>query len=161
MRNLDTETTGLHGAEMCEIAIIDLEGETLLDTLVKPTIEIPKDAINIHGITNEEVENAPSFADIYDALRLIFEERKVLIYNAAFDTEIIKNSCESHDLNPLPLNAECLMEQYAVWNGDWSEYHGNYKWVKLRGGNHRAGGDCKAALNYLKEMARPEQDFDY
>ncbi|MEM9539969.1 MAG: 3'-5' exonuclease [Cyanobacteria bacterium P01_E01_bin.42] len=151
---LDTETTGLHRAEMCEIAIMDLDKNTLLNTLIKPTVPIPQDAIAIHGITNKDVENAPSFKDIYDSLFGIFQDRIILIYNVAFDTQIIKNCCKVHGLAPLPLQAFCLMEPYAVYNGDWSVYHQSYTWVPLRGGNHRAMGDCKAALKYLETMAQ-------
>jgi DNA polymerase III alpha subunit (gram-positive type) len=50
---LDTETTGLYDAEIVEIAVVDPLGEALLNTLVKPTIPIPTEVIEIHGITDE------------------------------------------------------------------------------------------------------------
>jgi len=54
---LDTETTGLDG-EICEIAVIDLTGNVLINTLVKPTTSIPEDVIGIHGISDETVREA-------------------------------------------------------------------------------------------------------
>jgi DNA polymerase III epsilon subunit-like protein len=39
---LDTETTGLYDAEICEISVIDREGNVLLDTLVKPKKNYPR-----------------------------------------------------------------------------------------------------------------------
>ena len=33
---LDTETTGLYDAEICEISVLDLGGKVLFDSLVKP-----------------------------------------------------------------------------------------------------------------------------
>jgi DNA polymerase-3 subunit epsilon len=45
------------------------------------------------------------------------------------------------------------MHWYAQFVGDWNEYHGNYKWQRLPGGDHSALGDCRATLAVLKEMA--------
>ncbi|BCC80200.1 MULTISPECIES: 3'-5' exonuclease [Bacillus] len=54
---LDTQTTGLGETdEIVEIAVTDLDGKTLLNTLVKPTVPISDDATMIHGITNKMVE---------------------------------------------------------------------------------------------------------
>ena len=58
---LDTETTGLYDAEIVEIAVINRDGEPLLNTLIKPSIPIPAEVSAIHGITNEVVADAPSF----------------------------------------------------------------------------------------------------
>lgn len=48
---------------------------------------------------------------------------------------------------------ECAMKLYATWWGDWSEYHGNYKWQRLPGGDHSALGDCRATLALLRRIA--------
>jgi DNA polymerase-3 subunit epsilon len=37
--------------------------------------------------------------------------------------------------------------------GDWNDYHDNYKWHKLRGGDHSALGDCLATLELIRQMA--------
>lgn len=54
------------------------------------------------------------------------------------------------------IHAECAMQQWAIWCGDYSEYHGNYKWQKLNGG-HRALEDCRACLTLLHQMAAPAE----
>ena len=60
---LDTETTGLNErAEIVELSIIDKNGNTLFDRLIKPKGHIPRDAEQIHGISNADVENADSLA---------------------------------------------------------------------------------------------------
>lgn len=59
---LDTETTGLgDNAEICQIAICDCQGNSLLNTLVKPTVTIEAQATKIHGINNEMLALAPTF----------------------------------------------------------------------------------------------------
>lgn len=158
---LDTETTGLSCAEIVEVTIIDIEGNPLINTLVKPKIPIPIEAINIHGITNEMVENAPTFPDIYADLSTICKENKLLIYNADFDVSILHYCCEIYSLPILKYNLiQCLMEWYAQWFGDWNSYYKSYKWQPLCGG-HRALSDCQAALALLKEMAQDSDQIRY
>lgn len=156
---LDTETTGLYDAEIVQIGIINLQGKTLLDSLVKPTIPIPPEATSIHDINDEMVKIAPTFPEIYPQLAESIENLKVLIYNADFDISILAYCRRLHQLKLKPLGlrkrSECLMEWYAQFYGEWSDYYESYKWQPL-GGNHDAVGDCQAALSVLEEMAESE-----
>lgn len=152
---LDTETTGLCDAEIVEIAIIDCAGKPLLDTLLKPTIPIPSEARKIHGITEEMVADAPPFSEVYPHIVQVLEGKRILIYNAEFDIKILNYCCELHNLPILKLKkrSDCLMEWAAQWGGDWSNYYKDYRYFPLPDGNHRALGDCLAALDFLKKMA--------
>lgn len=152
---LDTETTGFYDAEIVEIAVIDRLGEILLDTLVKPSIPIPAEATEIHGITDAMVATAPSFPDVYPRIVEVLKDKRILIYNAEFDIKILNYCCHLHNLPILKLQkrSECLMEWAAQWGGDWSNYYKDYKYFPLPSGNHRALGDCLAALDLLKNMA--------
>lgn len=156
---LDTETTGLSDAEIVEIAVMDLEGKPLLNTLVKPQMTIPEEVIQIHGITDSLVESEPSFPDVYPKLLEALKGRKVIIYNADFDISIISYCCGLHSLPAVKFEeSHCLMSWYARWYGDWSDYFGSYKWQPLCGG-HRALSDCRAALERIKEMAADTDKF--
>ena len=155
---LDTETTGLAGwAEIVQIAIIDPAGRVLLDTLVKPTRGIPRDASAIHHITDSMVADAPTFAAIAPQLRELLSAETVVIFNSAFDVRMMEQSAQAHNLTyEIPIFAgeyKCAMEEYSAWCGDWSDYHGNYRWQKLPGGDHSALGDCLACLAVIKKMA--------
>jgi DNA polymerase-3 subunit epsilon len=150
---LDTETTGLYGAEIVEIAIIDSLGEMLLDALVKPSIPIPAGATEIHGISDAMVIDAPTFPEVYPTDAAL-KDKRVLIYNSAFDIKILNYCCQLHSLpvGKLAKRSDCLMERAAQWAGNWSYYHKDYRYVSLNGG-HRALGDCTAALKLIKPMA--------
>jgi len=76
---LDTETTDLDNTEIVEITIINPLGEPLLNTLVRPAIPIPTEVTEIHGITAEDVKDAPSFPEIYPSLAKVLEDKQVLI----------------------------------------------------------------------------------
>ena len=95
---LDTETTGLHNAEIVEIAIVNHLAEPLLNTLVKPSISIPADVVAIHGIDDAMVADAPSFPEIYPQIVEVLEGKRVFIYNAAFDIKILDYYRKLHNL---------------------------------------------------------------
>lgn len=170
---LDTETTDLDGF-LVEIAVIDMAGVVLLDTLVNPQAPISAGARAVHGITDEMVAGAPTFADIGKQLETLLQGRTVVTYNAAFDRDILWHEAyrllsarpvvaESPERRSQRLDKqsrawvkqmrwECAMEVYAAFCGDWSEYHGNYRWQPL-GGGHRALGDAQACLEVIRHMA--------
>lgn len=62
----DTETTGLKADRdrIIEIAAYDPMQERTFHTLINPGTSIPADAQRIHGISDEMVREAPSFAQI-------------------------------------------------------------------------------------------------
>ncbi|MCF2149794.1 3'-5' exonuclease [Desmonostoc muscorum LEGE 12446] len=154
---LDTETTGLSNAYLVEICILSHHGSSLINTLIKPPIPIPEETTRIHGITNEMVANAPEFPGIYPRLKQILEGQSVCIYNASFDIGIIDNCCDYYKLPRIEIKADCAMNLYADYYGEWSRYWGNNKWQKLPGGGeHRAYSDAKACYKLVHAMAQPE-----
>jgi DNA polymerase-3 subunit epsilon len=154
---LDTETTGLYEAEIVQIGIINLDGEVILSSLVKPTISILAEVVNVHGITDKMVSNAPTFPEIYSRIVEVLKDKTVLIYNAKFDINILNYCCHLHGLEELGIKKRnnCIMEWYAQYRGYWSNYHESYRTHPLKG-NHSAIGDCLAALNLIKRMAETE-----
>lgn len=152
---LDTETTDFDG-EIIEIAIIDVRGKVLLNQRIKPRGEISQGAYHVHGISLEDLKDCPSFPDVYHQIKSILQGKQIVIYNAQFDVGILNSDCSRHDLKRLKIDSHCAMEWYAQYCGDWSDYHGNYRWYPLTGGDHSALGDCKATLLVIQEMARYE-----
>jgi len=153
---LDTETTGLDPrAEACSISILSLKkGETIMDTLVKPSIPIPEEATKIHGITNEEVKNAPTFLDIYGDFQAAVKDKTVVIYNAKFDRRIIRYCSHLYQLpSPRCKIFFCAMQQYSKWVGEWNNFSGSYTWQPLPGGDHTSLGDCKATREIILKMS--------
>ncbi|MEU7095905.1 3'-5' exonuclease [Kitasatospora aureofaciens] len=98
---VDTETTGLAGY-VVDLAVVQLDGTVLLDTLVDPQMPIPPDATDIHGITDEMVAGKPTFGQLLDRLSQILAGRRVLIWNAAFDVGVFERELERlHGVNAL------------------------------------------------------------
>jgi DNA polymerase III epsilon subunit-like protein len=136
---LDTETTGLgEKDEVCEIAVMDVSGGALVDTLVRPRVPIGTKARDIHGITDGMVMDAPGIVDVLPELRRVTHGRPVVIYNAEFDTRILIQSligADNHvDSTADDVNigaARCAMLLYAQFAGVWDDSRGSWKWHKL------------------------------
>lgn len=144
---LDTETTGLGKEDqVIEIGVIDLAGNVLFERRVCPSVVIHPAAEAVHGITPAMVSDCPTFDQIAGELRQVIEGRRVLIYNAAFDLRLLRQTYRAFGLPCQWLNrvaSDCVMR--ALANGG--------KWRPLRGGDHSAVGDCRATLAVLKAAA--------
>jgi DNA polymerase III epsilon subunit-like protein len=119
---LDTETTGLEAHdEIIQLAIVDMQGNVLLQTLVRPTVPVGTEARAIHGLTDEVLAQAPSFAQLHDTLAVLLENCSVLAYHADFDRRLLAQTCAKYGLPPLAVAAwDCVMERYAHFWGERS-----------------------------------------
>jgi DNA polymerase-3 subunit epsilon len=161
---LDTETTGLGAhAEVCQVAVLAIDGTPLVDVLVQPTVPVEAGAQRIHGIGPEQLSTAPAFDAVWPQLVQALEGKHVLIYNAAYDLRVLRRSARQVGINdgvyyratPWLAGARlvtCAMLEYSAWVGEIGNY-GDYRWQKLPGGDHSALGDCRAVLDVLKRMA--------
>lgn len=141
---LDTETTGLGvNDEIIEVAVIDFNGEVLIDSLIRPSISIPREASKIHEISDMLVAEAPTLDILWRSIRTILKNRVVAIYNSEFDMRILKQSAEKHNI---PWNLQfasefCIMKLYADYYGDWNDFHNSYTWQSLEDASKQCGID--------------------
>ena len=162
---LDTETTGLSAADgdrIVEIAIVDVRGRTLVNTLVNPRRPIPRDASRIHGITDRMVERAPALADLWPELERILSGKQVVIYNAAYDRQFFP------DRLACTAGISCAMLAFAKAYGEWNPRFGDFRWQRLEtaaehvghtweGQAHRALADalaCRSVWRWLEVQRR-------
>jgi DNA polymerase-3 subunit epsilon len=89
---LDTETTGLEasqGHRIIEIGCVELVNRKLTGNhfhqYVKPEREIDQGAIEVHGITNEFLDDKPLFARIAADFVEFIRDAELIIHNAPFD----------------------------------------------------------------------------
>jgi len=131
---LDTEATGTDDyAEICEIAVIAPNGEVMIDELVRPSRPIPLSATDVHGISDADVEDAPTMRDLEPELEeILLMGTPCCIYNADFDTRLLRQSATSGPLLDWPVHpsrVHCVMELASRWYGDWSSSHQSYTWI--------------------------------
>jgi DNA polymerase III subunit epsilon len=151
---LDTETTGIdYPAEIVEISLIDHEGSTLLDSLVRPMRPIPLEVIRIHGITDAMVKDAPTWAELWPQVQASLKDRPVGIYNADFDIKLMGYSHRAHHLlwTGTPFKPFCIMKLYAQFYGQVG-YRGGYRWQRLED----AGRQCRIATYHNTHRAKED-----
>ena len=95
---LDTETTGLHvteGHRLIEIGACEMINHVLTNktfhVYINPEREIDIDAVNIHGISNEDLIEKPKFSEICDEFLDFIGNSTLIIHNADFDISFINN----------------------------------------------------------------------
>ena len=113
---LDTETTGMNmtgqpqiGHNIIEIGAVEvinrrLTGRTF-HVYIKPPREVDEEAIRVHGITNEFLQDKPVFAEIADAFLAFIKGAELIIHNAPFDVAFMDQEF-SYLKDPPPKTAE-------------------------------------------------------
>jgi DNA polymerase-3 subunit epsilon len=149
---LDTETTGLEpsqGHRIIEIGCVEMVDRRLtrrtFHQYLQPDREIDQGAIEVHGITNEFLEDKPRFADVARDFMDFIQGAELVIHNAPFDVGFLNHelkmlgpdwgSIEAHCriLDTLALarelhpgqrnNLDALCKRYSVDNSN-RELHG-------------------------------------
>ena len=142
---IDCETTGFSPQDVViEVGVVDLHGATLYETLIKPSIPIPEDAIAIHGIREEMVAESPEWEEAWDELQPLLAGRYIGAYNADFDLRLLKQVHSRHGL-VWPLDDRqffCVMKLYAAFYGQISPRGNSYRFHKLEA----AGAACGIPL---------------
>lgn len=154
---LDSETTGLSKPrDFVELAVVGVDGEVLLDTLVKPSCRIERSARAVHGYTLESLAQAPTFGELYPDLLEALHGRRVVVFNAPYDRGVFDEAvgrlgARGRLAGELP-RWECAMRRYAAFVGERAK-RGGYRWQRLPGGDHTAVGDCRATLDVIHRMS--------
>jgi DNA polymerase-3 subunit epsilon len=161
---LDTETTGLGSdAEIIDLAVVDLVGNVLIDTLIAPRSPIPPETTLVHGLVDADVAGAPCWTEVYPLLAELVRTRPVVVYNAGFDRRMVRVSCELHGIDHDEGTWHCAMQHYAAWAAVPSSHkRQRYRLHKLGNalasfglppGNHRALADAQACRSLVIAMA--------
>ncbi len=146
---VDTETTGLlqhPKAEVIEMAILDMKGRLLYESLFRPKFPIPQRTIEIHAISAKDVHRAPTFDVEHERIAAILKGRTVIAYKAQFDQGMLRRTSHFYRLPPPDCRWEC-----AMWN--YKYFLASSQFQKLPFSRHRARADAKAILRLMKVMA--------
>ncbi|QPK64358.1 DNA polymerase III subunit epsilon [Methylomonas sp. LL1] len=95
---LDTETTGINpkeGHKIIEIGCVELINRRLTQNrfhvYLNPDREIDAGAIEVHGITNEFLQDKPRFAAVVDDFLAFTKGAELIIHNAPFDVGFLNH----------------------------------------------------------------------
>ncbi|WP_433358548.1 3'-5' exonuclease [Streptosporangium sp. CA-115845] len=158
---LDTETTGVDTStdRVVQIAVIDMSGRQLLDTLIDPGVPIPERATTIHGISDQAVACQPTFAQALPEISDVLGDRDVVVYNSVYDGALLRaevarvHGDEHAEQWTRSRTWKCAMRVYSWYKAQWSVTREDWIRHKLPGALHGAMGDCQATLELIRTMA--------
>lgn len=161
---LDTETTGLADEDrIIDIAIIDMQGNVIFNSLIDPVMDIPEKITEITGIKGRELVGQPFFSAVADQIIRILEGKLVLAWNSSFDQRMVEN-----ELKRFRKEAACkwddAMSLYCRETGKSYRRFALRKAMAEQGVNHiqehRALGDTLDTLAVLNALnARTQEDL--
>jgi DNA polymerase-3 subunit alpha (Gram-positive type) len=96
---IDFETTGLNPQRdvIIEIAAVKVKNHKIVDTfsqLVKPKKQIPDMIVNLTGITNDMVANAPSINRVLPKFMNFIGKDVLVGHNIDFDSKFLSAACQ-------------------------------------------------------------------
>jgi DNA polymerase-3 subunit epsilon len=148
---IDIETTGgsPKSSKITEIAIYKHNGEKVIDeyvTLVDPEMPIPKFIVQLTGINDQMVQDAPKFFEVAKEIIEFTQDCVFVAHNVAFDYNVIRAEFRSLGFDYRRPHLCTVRTSRYVLPG-----HDSYSLGKLTralgielNGRHRAGGDALA-----------------
>ena len=118
---LDTETTGLkvdQGHRVVDIGAIVLKDRKktneYFQSYVNPERLIDREAQEIHGISNEQLEKEPKFSEIAESFLEFVQDSVLIIHNAPFDLGFLNTELQRASSNYPKLEEICEIEDTLV-----------------------------------------------
>lgn len=167
--SFDTETTGRYPltAEICELAGVkwrDGKEVQTFSTLLKPSKPMTIDNIQIHGISNLMVENAPLIKDKIAEFHQFVQGCVLIAHHAPFDLGFVAVELEKAGLSlpDLPVICSSLLARQVISETPDHRLRTLVEYFKVDGGQaHRALDDARACLNVsLKCLYRMEDQLN-
>jgi len=164
----DLETTGINIANdrVVEISILKIfpNGNKESKTwLVNPEIEIPKEASDIHGITNEKVVTEPTFKELAKEISLLIEGCDLAGFNSnRFDIPLLAEEMLRADIDFDMHNRVAVDVQVIFHKKEQRTLTAAYKFYcdKDLTDAHSAEADTNATYEILKSQLDRYDDLE-
>ena len=164
----DLETTGVNIAtdKVVEISILKVfpNGNKESKTwLVNPEIEIPKEAADIHGITNEKVVTEPTFKELAPEISKLIEGCDLAGFNSnRFDIPLLAEELMRADIDFDMKNRKAIDVQVIFHKKEQRTLSAGYQFYcgKELEGAHGAEADTNATYEILLAQLDKYQDIE-
>lgn len=159
---VDVETTGINVqrdriVQLASIKLLPGGAVRHFVTLINPMVPIPKEASDVHGITDEMVKDKPTFETLARGLAMAFADCDLCGYNIGnFDHKILIAEFD-RARQPHSLGKARVVDVFRIWQKieprtliAASEYFLGTKDFQA----HDAMADCEVTLQVLGQMLR-------
>ena len=124
--SIDFETGKYSRESACSVGLVKFINGKAADTFYSlirpPSLYIRPDFTEIHGLTAEDVKDAPTFADLWDSkIKFFIDDLPLAAHNAPFDMSVLYAVLEWYDLDipALPYFCTCSLARHT-WPGQES-----------------------------------------
>ncbi len=119
----DVETTGLSAAwdRVVEIGAVKIRAGRIIGRqvwLINPGRPIPFVTTRVHGLTDDDVAEAPSFRDVYSEFVAFVKGAILVAHNAGFDVRFMAHEAQRNDL---PFPPEPVLDNLRLARKWWPE----------------------------------------
>lgn len=158
----DVETANERRDSICAIGVIRYENNKIVyekEILINPETEFNYFNIKVHGITEADVANAPTFPEIWDEIKMYFDRTILVAHNAkSMDLCALYRTLERYDLPMVSNQYICTLElAKSIFKGNdvVQSYRldvlSNLYDIKLLN-HHNALDDARACFEILKKF---------
>ncbi|MCL1948430.1 MAG: 3'-5' exonuclease [Turicibacter sp.] len=157
---LDAEMTGVGiRDEIIELALVDMDGNSVYEGRFCPDTHITDGAYAVHGISEDELWDCPKFSEAWPEIYPLMEGKTLLIYNRQSDIKFLHQTLKKQKIKTPVFKSQCVQELYE-------KYAGLRRSVTLEKAcndmgmvfeqNHQAKDDCLMTLALVKAMAEKD-----
>lgn len=172
----DTETNGLSlgnenkkdNLEIVELALVDLNGNTVYHSLFKPEKPISSTLSIVNNITNEMLETAPKWKDEWSKINKLMKGKTIIGFNIDnFDVNALDVTCARYDIpfkETCDFNTVDIMPMFIKFTNLFTLTYSKSMFIKQEVARnicgletkqtHRADDDCRDLLGLINEMKR-------
>ncbi|TFJ93255.1 3'-5' exonuclease [Lentibacillus salicampi] len=154
--SLDFETANEQRNSPCAIGIAVVDGEEIVDeyySLINPLTYFSPFNTRIHGITEDDVADAPTFAELWPTLDGYLSHHLAVAHNASFDMSVIRHTLDQFNLTYPEMDYLCTANvSRRVWSrlpnhklNTVASHHG------IQFDHHHALEDARVAAKILIE----------
>ncbi|GAB7089366.1 3'-5' exonuclease [Marinifilum fragile] len=102
---IDFETANGKRNSACSLGLVKVENGVIVDSrewlISPPEMYFHPINVSIHGITEDDVANQPSFNYIWDEVEDYLQDSMVIAHNASFDVSVLRACLETYGIpNP-------------------------------------------------------------
>ena len=144
---IDFETANYGAASACAIGLAFIERGRIIrveERLIRPPTK--EFAFSwLHGITYDDVRDAPEFPDVWNEFRFELKDALLLAHNAAFDMNVIRSCMKHYGMKKPRQSYLCTLGiARAVWPQLRSKSLANLaRHLAIRLNHHQAGDDAR------------------
>lgn len=134
---IDFETANKYYGSACSIGIAAVKNSEIVKTfysLINPLSDFSQENIEIHGITEQDVKEQPTFEELWPRISHFFGSYPIIAHNAQFDMSVLKKSlCYSGALDFKYIDTMSICRDIVPGTKSLSNCA---QWFKIDLGNH-------------------------